>query len=162
MTECTICLHCNVSGWEYQREVLNGEHVANESLISLTGEVEYRGFVKRMPFDFRLVSGLRPSNIPELTETNVLEINDAMPQYELPESLSALIPIEEIHLQDLKECLIQSASNPSMSLSITLTVDGLKMIRRDKDLIMPIDGRTMTITSFTWNLSYKCGKGGAC
>ena len=154
MTECTVCLHCNVSGWEYQREILDSESSLDERLISLSGEVEHRGFVERMPFDFRLVTGLCTSNIPELSVTNVLEINEPMPEYEFPKSLSALIPVKEDQLEDLRACLIQLAANKAMSLSVTFSVDGLKMDRLDNDRIVPTEGQKMNISGFSWKLSY--------
>jgi len=158
MAECTVCLHCNVSDWEYQREILSHEASLDERLISLSGEVEHQGFIERMPFDFRLVSGLSISSIPELSETNVLEINEPMPEYGFPRCLSSLIPVDEAQLEGLRESLIQLAANKAMSLSVTLTVDGLKDLRKnrvDSDRIVPIEGQKMNISSFSWRLSYK-------
>ncbi len=154
MTECTVYLHCVVNGWEYQKGTLNSESSSDERLISLSGLVEHRGFIERMPFDFRLVSGLCTSNIPELSDTNILEINEPMPEYEFPESLSALIPIEEAQLEDLRDNLIQLATNKAMSLSVTLSVDGLMVDRLDNDRIVTTEGQKMNISSFIWNLSY--------
>lgn len=149
---CLFALRC--TGWEYQRGTLNSESSLDERLISLSGLVEHHGFIERMPFDFRLVSGLCTSNIPELSDTNILEINEPMPEYEFPESLSALIPIEEAQLEDLRDSLIQLATNKAMSLSVTLSVDGLTMDRLDNDRIVPTEGQKMNISSFIWNLSY--------
>jgi len=49
MTECTVCLHCEVSGWEYQEEMMENGEFSDERLISLSGEVEHRDFIERMP-----------------------------------------------------------------------------------------------------------------
>jgi hypothetical protein len=153
MTECTVCLHCKVSGWEYQREILSSESSLDETLISLSGEVEHKGFIERMPFDFRLVSTFETSNIEGMSETNVLEINEPIPEYELPKTLSTLILTSAKQLQDLKDCLFLLGNNSDATLSVALSINNIYMDRSDNDRVSPIAGGKMNISSFTWNLS---------
>ncbi len=155
MIECTVCLHCEVSDWEYHGEMMENGDFSNERLISLSGEVEHRDFIERMPFDFRLVSAFQASNIEEEPETNLLEINEPMPEYGVPVFLSALVPVTENKLQDLKECLFLLSKNKGVTFSVTLSVDNLYKDTAGGDRIVPIEGRKMKISSFSWKLSYK-------
>ena len=153
MTECTVYLHCEVSGWEYQEEMMENGELSDERLISLSGEVEHRDFIERMPFDFRLISAFKASNIEESPEVNVLETNEPMPEYGLPAYLSVLVPVAENKLQGLKECLLLLSKNKGMTLSVTLSVHNIYKAKNGSDKIFPIEGRKMNISSFSWKLS---------
>lgn len=154
MSECTVFLHCEASDWEYHCDVSLGDVSTEERMISITGEVAHQGFFDRMPFDFRFVSGLPTSGISELAETNVLEFNEAMPEYNIKRNLATHIPVSENQLDDLRECLFLLGNNQGLSLSVTLTVYGLQKDRTDNDRVVPIEGRNMRIASFAWKLSY--------
>ncbi len=155
MIECTVFLHCEVSGWEYHGEMMENGESSDERIISLSGEVEHRDFIERMPFDFRLVSAYHVSNIEEGPETNVLEINEPIPEYGFPVFLSALVPVAKNKLQNLKECLFLLCKNKRVTLSVTLTVNNIYKAKNGNDQIIPIEGQKMHISNFSWNLSYK-------
>ena len=115
MVECTICLYCQVTLWSYHRDVPLSEGYEESILLSLVGETEFRGFIERMPFDVRVVRG--PFDA-EVVDAKVLSVDDAMPEYDLPQTLSALIPAEAAQFDDLRACLFHV--NQVRDSSVTL------------------------------------------
>lgn len=150
MTECSICLQCRISEWSYHRDLSLRDPSSDERLLSLSGETEFQGFIDRMPFDIRILSG--PFDTVAGDEV-VLELNEAMPDYNIPQNLSALIPITASQFDDLRLCLLHVSKAPASTVSLTLTIEGLRKTRNGEERIFPIEGRKVEIVSFAWQLS---------
>lgn len=152
MVECTICLYCPVTLWSYHRDVPLSEGSEENILLSLVGEAEFRGFIERMPFDVRVVRG--PVDA-EFVDAKVLSVDDAMPEYDLPQTLSALIPAEAAQFDDLRACLFYVNQVRDSSVTLCLTVEGLQKTRGGEveERFYLIEGRPARIVNFAWKLS---------
>lgn len=152
MTECNVCLHCRVSAWVCHRDISVSDTSIDEKLLSLTGETEFRGFIDKIPFDIRVISGPR---VGDDSDARIFELNEAMNDYDIPQNVSALIPVTENQFDDLRQCMLHSSKIQESTVSVSLTIEGLQKMSVEEETILPIEGRRMEIVNFAWQLSYE-------
>jgi hypothetical protein len=120
--------------------------------LSLTGETEYRGFIVKRPFDIRIICGPR---IGDDSDAGIFELNEAMTDYDVPQNVSALIPVTENQFDDLRQCLMHSSKIQESTVSLSLTIEGLQKMSSEEETILPNEGRRMEIVNFAWQLSFE-------
>ena len=151
MVDCQIFLRGFVVAWNYSRDIRLSNDLPLGRNLNLKGETEFRGFIKRMPFNITLLSDLQYFSKEEILEMPNLEIIEADKEYETPGFLEVNIPVNREQLLDLKRCLLMSNS-PYLSVEIQLEVEGLQKDNSDSHDIKPREDKPMRVRSFTWTL----------
>ena len=80
----------------------------------------------------------------------MLEFNNAVEEYNFPEHLSALIPAAEMQLVDLKSDLFRSTQCQSMTVRLSLDVEGLEKDKSRDEKITPVTNSSMRVVSYNF------------
>ena len=150
VVECTIYLYCRVAEWSYHRDVFLKKKMDDQRLLSLTGETEIQGLVEKVPYDIRIVAG--PLGADE-TDVNVLSINEAMPEFNFPKMVSALIPISVEQFDDLWNCLVYAAQVSTAKVVACLTIETLRVSGGKNYEACFVEDSPLDIVNIAWKLS---------
>jgi len=105
------------------------------------------------PFDLSILHDEENITPEELAEMNVLEMNEAMPEYDIPQNIAASIPVTKDEFDDLKKCLLLASGNKNLSLEISIGIVTWIEDSWNQDKIIPVDGEPKKIIEFSWTLS---------
>lgn len=150
MVECTICLYCRVMEWSYHRTVSLDKKTDDHRLLSLTGETEFEGLVEKVPYDIRIVAGPLSA---DKTDVNVLSIDEAMPEFNYPKMVSALIPVPVEQFDDLWKCLSYAAQVSTAKVIACLTIKTLRLSTGKSYEVSFAEDSPLDIVNLAWELS---------
>lgn len=153
MIECTAYLYCRVAEWSYHRDVFLNKKMDDFRMLSLTGETEHQGLVEKGPYDIRVVAG--PLDADE-TDGNVLSIIEAMPEYNFPELLTALIPVSVEQFDDLRDCLSYASRVIDSKVIACLAIETFKVSGGKNHETCYVESRQWPIVDIAWKLSVGC------
>jgi hypothetical protein len=150
VVECTICLYCRVAEWSYHRTVSLDKKTDDQRLLSLTGETELQGLVEKVPYDLRIVAG--PLGADEI-DVNILSIDEAMPEFNYPKMVSALIPVPVEQFDDLWNCLFYAAKVSTAKVIACLTIETLRLSGDENYEVCFVEDSPLDIVNLAWELS---------
>ena len=150
MVECTIYLYCRVAEWSYHRGFYLNEIMNDHRLLSLTGETEFEGLVEKVPYDIRIVAGPLSA---DKTDVNVLSIDEAMPEFNYPKMVSALIPVPVEQFDDLWKCLSYAAQVSTAKVIACLTIKTFQIYGGKNYETSFVEDSPLDIVNLAWELS---------
>lgn len=156
--ECTLCTQSEITEWTYTREVtgFSGRDEGVVRSLTLTGELEARGLTEQRLLECSILCIVGSGGAKKKA---LLELHEAMEEYEVPPFASLEISATEEEFEDFRECLILSTGHANCKVVIHFDIQGLQQDRVERDnpsawdaadMVERIPGRPLEVTNFYW------------